>query len=517
MNRSFIRRIAAGFLSLSLLLSLPAWADDGRPQLESLSLGRETVSPGGRISLEGQAWAGEGEMGPIQLYFQEESSGRVLMGVLRETRDTGEGPPPSPADYSGTLAVPADAPLGEYRLFRVSLRDSSGGFLRLEKAPSSREGWEVLDWDLAFTVVETAAPSSPAAVTLSPARAQPGDTVTVTVSSQGESPLRGASLLFREEGGSHSLACSLQETDGWVDPYTLSGELTLPQGLPSGNYSLCSLTLTDASGARQTYSSQEGEDLLPLPVAAVLTVTGDSGDTTPPVLDALSLGEPSREDGSWVWPVTVTARDTGSGLDHITLRFEQGEESVSTVLYGNGAESGSFQGEITVTAASPAGTYTLAQATLADQVGNRSYYQPADDCSKRAQPLPQLLTLSVPGTGAGDEEAPALLSLTLEEHRIQTGEAILVTARTEDDGSPAQKVELQFRNEGGRSIAVTLEPDRSGRLTGWVKKYQTETAGRYRLVKAAVTDQAGNRRVYRQEPGRGEEPLPFSTGFWVEE
>lgn len=171
MNRSFIRRIAAGFLSLSLLLSLPAWADDGRPQLESLSLGRETVSPGGRISLEGQAWAGEGEMGPIQLYFQEESSGPGAHGRPAGNPGHRRRSPAPPRPTTAARWPSRRTPRwGSTGYSECPFGTAPGGFLRLEKSPSSREGWEVLDWDLSFTVVETVAPSSPAAVTLSPAR-----------------------------------------------------------------------------------------------------------------------------------------------------------------------------------------------------------------------------------------------------------------------------------------------------------------------------------------------------------
>lgn len=511
--------LLTGALLLSLSLCSPAFAaGEPRPQLESLTLDREEAAPGGRILLEGQAWAGDGEMGPIQLFFQNSQTGRVLMGVLRETRDPGgDGPPPSAASFSGTLAIPGDASPGEYRLIRVLLRDSAGGSLRLENSSSKREGVEPLDFDLSFRVEEgTAAPAQPSS-TLTPSSAKAGDTLRFQVTSPDEEPLLTVSSIFRERGGDHSFPCSLSRRDSWADDHTLEGEITLPEHLPAGQYDLSSLTVTTLSGARQTYSAQSGKDLLPLTNPCSVTVSGGGDDRTGPVLESIAIGDPYQDDGDQIIPVTLTARDDGSGIDHITVRFENDQkDSVSTVLYGNDDREGTFRGEITVGPGDGGGLFTLQRVTLADRAGNRVYYAPPQDCRDGYLPLPQTPSFQT-ALSSGDDTPPCLLSVTLEEHRIQPGEAIRVTGEGSDDQTGVDEIQLEFREEGGKSVSVTLSRDRDGELSGWVKKYQTKTPGHYRLTRAVITDLAGNRFTYRDEPRKGEGALPFSAGFTVKE
>lgn len=327
-----------------------------------------------------------------------------------------------------------------------------------------------------------------------------------------------ATTVFWNPQNGRRLIYDIKEEDQ-VAAGVYRSELDIPDHEPQGSYTLLKITVKDRAGESVTYASNGEEDSLPLPVSCSFQVGPQTGDNTPPALQSISIVESRSKGNNREYRVQVKASDDLSGVEHITLRFQndQNDHSVTKVLTKDDRLGGVYTGWLQVSRYEPDGTFQLDNVALMDEAKNyQAYCRPADikDWNHKL-PLPQAVSFTLSGgVSQADENGPQLLSVAPSKESIDAGDDLTITAKARDDLSGVDSVKLQFKNAEGKSINVTLKEKGSG-YEGKVKSFQTKQEGTYRLTRATLTDKAGNRQVYTTSPQGSQLPLPLAASFTI--
>lgn len=178
--------------------------------------------------------------------------------------------------------------------------------------------------------------------------------------------------------------------DNYADTTPASGaeSLTLTTATAPGTYHVGQVIVYDLAGNSTRYT---GDALKAQGIDTAFTVTGTTADTTPPVLERLSL--PATVDisaGKQTLTFGAFAHDdaAGKGVDRVVLYFDHslatsygsaGSVTIGGVLAFNGdtfsdATPTSASTTTTVTAAAALGTYSISSAYVYDLAGNLTTY-----------------------------------------------------------------------------------------------------------------------------------------------
>lgn len=344
-------------------------------------------------------------------------------------------------------------------------------------------------------------------------RVGPGETLEFTVVGAGDVPISGVGAV------SMNITASNPSANGYLTVWptgqprptasslNFSASQTIPNAVVSG---------VGAGGRVSIYNDSGNVDL-------IVDVTGwfALSDREAPQLVSLSLSPAVIDTSSSDQYVTVTARITDdlsgnagvgytSSPSQIRFRSPGGSQFVDAIFSGYELVSGSttdglYSFRMTVPRLAEAGVWSVSDVLLADQVGNMRWQNAAD---LAAAGIPT----SFSQVGAGDAEAPHILSLSMSPSVIDTSSAerfVTVTARITDNlsGSPAVNYQrgasqIWFSSPNGsqRVYALFTESELvSGSLNDGVFAYQMRIprfseSGTWTVQSLTLVDQIGNLR-----------------------
>lgn len=293
--------------------------------------------------------------------------------------------------FRGDLKIPPEAAAGIYRLLRVVVEDRDGNRALYDSRGKALPGNAV-----GFEVTTGSPPGAPQSCQVS----KVGPLYQLTFRCA-DTDLQKATLLFVNRENRHKYAVTL-DADMLRADGSYRTELPISPYEPAGDFALSQVVLRNKAGYQRTWSAtiSEDSDDLPLMVSAAFSVLGKHSDNAPPVLLALKVGGGNRDkqDEKTRYPLQVSARDDGSEIAHITVRFEEQRsgESVSKVLRADDRKQGDFYaGELVVDFDRPPGTYRLHSVTLCDQAGNRITYCREADLTDKKLLLPMTAAVTV--------------------------------------------------------------------------------------------------------------------------
>ena len=380
-------------------------------------------------------------------------------------------------------------------------------------------------------------------ITLYTTKVAPGGELLVGVDVFDSDGVASGTLRFVNQDG-RRVDVKLSETLGYLGALEdWSGKINLPADLPLGEYQLQMAWFFDQKDNPARYFREEDmkwdsddafllewdlrfqvvtpeeADTPPKAESRAENAAG-SGDTIPPVLGSVQLLETRQRDNLMQYKVQVAATDQGDGIRHIALRWKSSAtgKTVSKVLFESDGKNGLYTGWVDINRYQPAATFSLENLGLYDKAGNYQAYCPASQVSDQNKklPLPSTPLLRLESSQRLlDDTPPVLEGLTLSHTTASVGTVIAVTAQCKDDISGVDSLSLQFKNRQDKSISITLS-EQNGHLFGHIKSFQAKTAGQYTLTRAILTDKAGNKRSYYQNPQNRGEPLPFTVGFTLE-
>lgn len=244
-----------------------------------------------------------------------------------------------------------------------------------------------------------------------------------------------------------------------------------------------------------------------------------AADTAPPKLSSVAVADTRVKGNEQQFYLMVEASDDQSGIDHITVRFEnpENERTCSKVLRPSDFSDGAYRGWLSLSYYEPDGVFRLDQVTLMDTAGNRRIYCRAEDVTKNnrkvALPSDPVITMQN-GFSELDETPPVFVSLGTGFENVGKNAEVTVTARVTDGGTGVDSVQARFENASGKGIVVALERvGETDLYSGTVKNTSVREKGQYALVRVTASDRAGNRERWYKYPAEGKLPLKVEATF----
>lgn len=228
-----------------------------------------------------------------------------------------------------------------------------------------------------------------------------------------------------------------------------------------------------------------------------------AADTVAPVLtNVVAAGQ--QIDGNDVnFAVAVAASDNQSGIEHITLAFENRAttKKAALVLRKKDFVNGVYFGNLTINRYEQDGTYYLRQVKLVDYAGNIVNYGTAEDKQDDDLLLPCSVSIvKQTGTSQADDTAPVLLNIAVSPNAGDDDTEFVVTAIAADNASGIDSVKARFLNQNGNGITVKLDWNGSS-FSGVIKKGATKAGSTYQLNRVVIKDGAGNRGEFNADNG----------------
>lgn len=534
------RKVISGLLAAGMLLPAAAWAAEEEPPkndgpfLEQIQIDAGTAARGGELSIAADAWDDDGIFS-IWVRFIHEESG-TLLSVPLELRF---GDPRLEGRYSAVLKIPENAPLGKYQLRSViltDLLDNVSEYFREEEMSWSKESrslFDLLEKDIFFTVEEDKTGPTLLGCSILEDSVKTGkdendndSTFRLTLSaSDSVAGFEKATLIFESAEGK-KLYAGIKRED-WLREDVYQKDITVRESQADGDYKLVKATLEDRVGNKTILGY--GKDALPLDggfVCGVRVISREKSGLAP-LLQSVGIGERRVHNDTDThraeYQLVVKAKDRGSGLHHITVKFKNSEtgDAVSKVIRAEGRDRSLgddlYVGWLTMGSWEQPGTFVLDTVVVTDKAGNSQTYRRPGDCSGSQIPLPCTASFTLEeGPDRKDTQAPAVSALEMASV-TEEGAPISLRARVSDDLSGVDAVSARFENREGKVITLRLYPAEDGWYSGRISGSRIKRWGWWRLVRLTVTDNAGNRRVYQQREGVRGEALPQQIAFTVQD
>jgi hypothetical protein len=297
--------------------------------------------------------------------------------------------------------------------------------------------------------------------------------------------------------GSQIVGCGMNLISGTSLNGTYQCVLTFPEYSLAGTWTVYDVFVYDNTGGYQGYTAG---DLLALGFSTQLQVTSNQ-DTQPPVLTSFTFSPMAINTTTSSATVTVTAQvtDNLSGVSAVDMQFDSpGSEIVGcglNLISGTNL-NGTYQCVLTFPEYSLAGTWTVYDVFVYDNIDNYQGYTAAD---LSALGFPTQLQV----TSNQDTQPPVLTSFTFSPTSINTttsSATVTVTAQVTDNLSGVSSVDMQFNSPGNQIVGCGLNLISGTNLNGTYQCVLTfpqySVPGTWTVYDVFVYDNADNDQGY---------------------
>ena len=236
-------------------------------------------------------------------------------------------------------------------------------------------------------------------------------------------------------------------------------------------------------------------------------------DITAPTISKISAERTELKAGETT-NIVIEADDDISGLGLFSAMFRrEGTDDYITTDFNTGENP--YAAELRLSPYLPSGTYILSSISISDKAGNRKYYEekPIEGISES---LPNQLTLEVKNENKEDVTAPTISKISAEKTELKAGEATNIVIEADDDISGLGLFSAMFRREGTDDYITTDFNTGENPYAAELRLSPYLPSGTYILSSISISDKAGNRKYYEEEPIEGiSEALPNALSLTI--
>ena len=318
------------------------------------------------------------------------------------------------------------------------------------------------------------------------------------------------SATFRREGTKDYISTDFNTGE---NPY--AAELRLSPYLPSGTYVLSSINISDKAGNRKSYDEEPIEGYSEkLPNQLTLEIKNENKeDVTAPTISKISAERTELKAGEKT-NIVIEADDDISGLDLFSATFRR-EGTKDYILTDFNTGENPYAAELRLSPYLPSGTYVLSSINISDKAGNRKSYdeEPIEGYSEK---LPNQLTLEIKNENKEDVTAPTISKISAERTELKAGEKTNIVIEADDDISGLDLFSATFRREGTKDYISTDFNTGENPYAAELRLSPYLPSGTYVLSSINISDKAGNRKSYDEEPIEGySEALPNALSLTI--
>jgi hypothetical protein len=317
-------------------------------------------------------------------------------------------------------------------------------------------------------------------LSVSPATATAGQTVTVSAKITDNAGVSFCWITYKNETKGAEKTIFLYDKDG---DSVFTGEFEVVDSTISGTWGAVSLITSDTQHNR-TSLTPSNTDLS----ALSFEVTGTTGDSEPPVVDAASLSvTPAKASAGEA--VTVSAKITDNiGVSECEVSYKNATDGhVKTVYLSDRDGDGVYTGQFKVTTSTSLGVWAAESLLAKDDGGNECTLTSSDT---------DLSALTFEVVEADDTEAPAIdaASLSASPAKVSAGQTVTVSAKATDNVGVSE-CSVSYKNEtAGTTETVSLkDEDGDGVFTGQFEVTESTASGTWAASSLSASDAKGNK------------------------
>ena len=210
-------------------------------------------------------------------------------------------------------------------------------------------------------------------------------------------------------------------------------------------------------------------------------------DTTPPVLNSLSISAREATPGSTIY-LSAEASDDLSGVDRVYLYYRKPSGSSQIIYFSLSQITQRYEGNIKLNEYSESGIWILSSIYIDDKKGNTasySSYSPPNGID--------LSTYSIQVIGSEDITPPTINDISISQSQATVGSRITVLVDATDDLSGIHSGNAYFRSPSGKNKSVYFGYNQaSGKYEGSMTIDQYDEVGTWKLNIVQFSDKTGN-------------------------
>ena len=377
--------------------------------------------------------------------------------------------------FEGNIAITNNTELGTWIVSSINAYDTYGNSASLS---NSNNDLSLLSFTVTGSTANDADISNPvidlSSIKVSQTSAIPGDIITFSANITDDVGVTGATAYYYSPTAIFTpVYLQKNEMSGLYEAV-----ITVDNSTQSGNWSLATITATDAAGNRDNHYN------VYLP-AANFTVIGTDADISNPVIDlsSIKVSQTSAIPGDII---TFSANITDDiGVTGATAYYYSPTAIFTPVYLQKNEMSGLYEAVITVDNSTQSGNWSLATITATDAAGNRdnhyNVYLPAAN-------------FTVIGTDA-DISNPVidLSSIKVSQTSAIPGDIITFSANITDDIGVTGATAYYYSPTAIFTPVYLQKNEMSGLYEAVITVDNSTQSGNWSLATITATDAAGNR------------------------
>ncbi|MFC0187358.1 Ig-like domain-containing protein [Fictibacillus aquaticus] len=183
----------------------------------------------------------------------------------------------------------------------------------------------------------------------------------------------------------------------------------------------------------------------------------------------------------------ITDNETGVSYIYAVYKKPSGSHEY---IYLNQNSEGQFTGTHTIGKYEESGDWLLTSLYVSDRAGNSQTYTSYLDNEDNQKNF-EHCKVNVSGTIV-DNEAPKLVSISVESQQVQANEQIKISAQATDNESGAASIRAEYEKPDGSTQYAYLYKNSDGVFSGTISIGQYEERGNWILKRVYLADAVGN-------------------------
>lgn len=333
-----------------------------------------------------------------------------------------------------------------------------------------------------------------------------------------------------ESGQVVSIDFMASNEEGRYPLYTGLSKISIPfedRVFYAEQYTVEYVFVFDANGNVTRYYAGDGSEFWKNATSQIIVTKSTHTDRISPELKELSISNAENLDvSSGVFPMKVTVVEEGSGINYISLMYEDKEGNGFTVywsthyIYPDGRElrTGTHQLNAELSCIGYTGTYNLTDVLVEDFDGNKKTYTKD---SKEWSHFTQKLVITKAEFTQEDRQAPTIENIQLKNVTLVTPDILSIPMTINTGKKGASWISIDLKGSNGDTAYLTWDTEKPVCSGQYTFKFPLGTfwgSGMYQIESISIMAPSGAGTTYTSQdlqaiPGYQPSTIQVKSGF----
>ncbi|MDQ0200757.1 Ig-like domain-containing protein [Neobacillus ginsengisoli] len=446
-----------------------AAADVTKPVFESISVDKTQDTVGDSVKISVHATDDVG-IQIVRVFYKSPITKKSFYVPMNFNAQTNS--------YEGILSIPSNFEAGDYKVYFVSIDDTSGNNTTVADYSDSLN--QLASGQFTVSGTSGADVTKPVFQNISVDKtiATTGDTVKVSVKATDDVGIQIVRVFYKSPITKKSFYVPMNFN---AQTNSYEGILSIPSNFETGDYKVYFVSIDDTSGNNTTVADYS--DSLNQLASGQFTVSGTSGaDVTKPVFQNISVDKTNATTGDTVKVSVKATDDVGIQIVRVFYKSPITKKSFYVPMNFN-AQTNSYEGIISIPSTFEAGDYKVYFVSIDDTSSNNTTVADySDSLNQLASGQFSVFTESNP---------PSFTKLSIDKKVVESGDQVNFTVDATDDTN-LQSATIYYLSPVSKvKIAVPLIYNGS-KFVGKLPIEKNTEVGSWKVDSVEVNDTNGN-------------------------